>query len=182
MSGSARAGGCDSPRPLTSSSWCIGEQAARRGRCAKRSPRCWHRWGCGFQRLKPRWCTSSDGFDFLGFRIRRKRKRGTNKHVHLYLHRPTPDPVVEGARSVPSHIRTSQQDTRVRAGQAQSGHARLGELLQTCRRQERLQHAGQLHLVANRSAWLRVRHHWRWNEDPPTIHRPNRPMASNRGR
>jgi RNA-directed DNA polymerase len=135
--------------------------------------------GLQFSAAKTQVVHLSDGFDFLGFRIQRKRKRGTNK-LRLHLHRPTPDPVVEGQDSCP-HTQDIATRTRVRAGQAQPGHARLGELLQTCRRQEHLQHVGQLRLVANHphaagAASLEM------ERRPPTIHRPNRPVTSHRGR
>ena len=90
----------------------------------------------------------SDGFDFLGFRIRWKRKRGTNKwHVYTFIaDRPI--------RSLKAKIRalthrTSQAD-RGRADPAQPDHARLGQLLQARR--------GKAHLrLASHFAWWRDR-------------------------
>ena len=74
---------------------------------------------------RPRWCTSSDGFDFLGFHIRWKRKRGTNKwHVYTFIaDRPI--------RSLKAKIRaltrrTSQQNPRavlIRLNQIMRGWA-----------------------------------------------------------
>ena len=83
----------------------------------------------------------SDGFDFLGFRIRWKRKRGTNKwYVYTFIaDRPV--------RSVKAKIRalthkTSQWDLAYRADQARSDHARMGQLLQTRRGEIDLQQTG----------------------------------------
>ena len=42
-----------SATPTTSSSWCTAPGGTLRP-YAKRSPRCWHRWDCGFRLRKPR--------------------------------------------------------------------------------------------------------------------------------
>ena len=79
--------------------------------CAKTSPRCSPRSGCGCRSQKTQVVHMSEGFDFLGFRIQRQRKRGTNKwYVYTFIaDRPI--------RSVKDKIRaltprTSQQDLR----------------------------------------------------------------------
>ena len=130
----------------TSSSSCTAPRTTSTP-CAKTSPRCSHRWGCGCHAAKTRVVHMSDGFDFLGFRIQWRRKRGTNKwYVYTFIaDRPI--------RSLKAKIRalthrTSQQDLEVRADQAQPDHARLGQLLPARRRQAHLQHAGPLRLVA----------------------------------
>jgi hypothetical protein len=115
------------------------------------------------------------------FRIQRKRKRGTTKHYVYTCIGQRPIRSLKAKIRALTH-RTSQQNLGfVLAKLNQVVHGWLGELLQTCRRQERVQHAGQLHLVANHPhaagpASLEM------ERRPPTIHRPNRPVASNRGR
>jgi RNA-directed DNA polymerase len=104
----------------------------------------------------------SEGFDFLGFRIRWRRKRGTTKwHVYTFIaDRPV--------RSVKAKIRaltgrTSQQDLRtvlIRLNQLMRGWATY------------FRHAVAKHTfkVLENFAWRRVirmlmaRHHWRWTD------------------
>jgi RNA-directed DNA polymerase len=104
----------------------------------------------------------SEGFDFLGFRIRWRRKRGTTKwHVYTFIaDRPV--------RSVKAKIRaltgrTSQQDfgtVLIRLNQLMRGWATY------------FRHAVAKHTfkVLENFAWRRVirmlmaRHHWRWTD------------------
>jgi RNA-directed DNA polymerase len=118
--------------------------------------------GLAFSEAKTRVVNMSEGFDFLGFRIRWKRKRGTSTwHVYTFIaDRPI--------RSVKVKIRaltnrTSQQSPA-------SVLIRLGQILRGWSTYFR--HAVSKHtfsavatFVWHRVArWLMVRHRWRWTE------------------
>ncbi|WP_373297548.1 reverse transcriptase/maturase family protein [Streptomyces nojiriensis] len=69
-----------------------------------------------------------EGFDFLGFHIRRQRKRGTQKH-YVYTKPSEGDPVDQGqGERQNTQIRPAQGRGRA-AGQPQPHPARVGELL-----------------------------------------------------
>src|ERR1039457_469100 len=99
---------------------------------------------------KTRIAHMSDGFAFLGFRIQWRPKRGTRKwYVYTFIDgRPT--------RSLKAKIRaltrrTSQQDlgyVLTSLNQVTHGSPGVGRVLPARHREEHLQHAGQLHLVA----------------------------------
>jgi Reverse transcriptase (RNA-dependent DNA polymerase) len=88
----------------------------------------------------------SDGFDFLGFRIRWKRQRGSNKwYVYTFIaDRPVRGGEGQDPCPDPQDIAAGH---RACADPAGSDHARMGQLLQTRGGQSDLQQIGQLHLV-----------------------------------
>jgi hypothetical protein len=88
----------------------------------------------------------SDGFDFLGFRIRWKTPERVEQVVRLHLHRRPSGSVGEGEDPCPD-TQDIAVGSCVSADQAWSDHARMGQLLQTRRGEIHLQQIGHLHLV-----------------------------------
>ena len=118
--------------------------------------------GSPVARPKPGWCTCSDGFDFLGFRIQWRRKRGTNKwHVYTFIaDRPIrslkakdPCPDEQDVTAAPGS----------RADPARSDHARMVNYFR---------HAVGKHTFSTLAhfawwrvaRWLMALHHWKWND------------------
>ncbi len=124
-----------------------GTEAGHARRCARRSPACSPRWGCGLSRGQDPRGAHERGVQFPGVPHPVAPQAGNEQVVRLHLHRRPAHPVAEGEDPCPD-----PQDITagpgIRADQAEPGHARLGQLLPARRRQEHLRHAGQLRLVA----------------------------------
>ena len=97
---------------------------------------------------KTRVASLGDGFDFLGVSHPVAPQARHEQVVRLHLHRRSADPVGEGEDPCPD-----EQDvatgSRIRADRTQPGHARLGQLLQTCRGQTNVRCSRPLRVVAN---------------------------------
>ena len=80
--------------------------------------------------------------------------------VRLRVHRRSAHPVAEGQDSCPDQ-QVVAAATQGRVGPAQPDHARLVQLLQICRRQERYAIPGHLRGYRIARWWLRL-HRWSW--------------------
>ena len=117
----------------------------------------------------------SDGFDFLGFHIQWRRKRGSNKwYVYTFIAKRPIRQLKDKIRALTN--RTSQQDPGTVLIEDQPDPARLGQLLQARGVQDHLEGPGPVRMatgdqLVDGAASLEV------EGRPPTLHRPQRPVA-----
>jgi hypothetical protein len=132
--------------PTISSCWCTAPGSTPR-RCVRTSQPCWHRWGCGSHRPRPGSCTWTRGSTS---RVPHPAapQEGYEQAARVHVHRRSANPLSQGEDPC-----TDPQDVTVTNGSGvparstQHEPARVGPLFQARHREERVQHAGQLHGV-----------------------------------
>jgi RNA-directed DNA polymerase len=132
--------------------------------------------GLRFSESKTQVVHLDEGFDFLGFRIRRRRKRGSDQwFVYTFIADRPVRSVKDKIRALTN--RTSAAQSRGRADPSWSDPARLVQLLPARRVQTHLQQARAIHLVAG-SALAEGTAPMEVDGIPPSLHRPPRAVES----